>query len=101
MQKTLTKNFGKSKVSFPRPYLLSLQKESWNRLWEDGLKNLFREISPIRDYTGKEWELWFLDYKLDAPKYKSDEDAKIHNDSYEAPLRVFTKLVNIKTKEVR
>ncbi len=101
MQKLPVKNFGKSKVSFPRPYLLSLQKESWQRFWEEGLKNLFKEVSPIRDYTGKEWELWFLDYKMDVPKYKDDEDAKINNDSYEAPLRVMAKLVNLKTKDVK
>ncbi len=101
MQKLPVKNFGKSKVSFSRPYLLSLQKESWGRFWEEGLKNLFKEVSPIRDYTGKEWELWFMDYKMDAPKYKDDEEAKINNDSYEAPLRVMTKLVNLKTKDVK
>ena len=101
MQKLPTKNFGKSKVSYPRPYLLSLQKESWDRFWEEGLKNLFQEASPIKDYTGKEWELWFRDYKLDDPKYKSDYEAKENNDSYEASLRVTADLVNIKTKEKR
>ncbi len=101
MQNISVKNFGKSKVFLPRPYLLSLQKESWDRLWDEGLKNLFKEVSPIRDYTNKEWELWFVDYKMDAPKYVDDEEAKINNDSYEASMRVTTKLVNIKTKEVK
>lgn len=100
MQNIPVKNFGKSKVSLPRPYLLSLQKDSWDRMWGEGLKNLFKEVSPIRDYTGKEWELWFLDHKIDDPKY-DDEEAKANNDSYEASMRVTTKLVNIKTKEVR
>ncbi len=99
MQNTPVKNFGKSKVSLPRPYLLSLQKDSWDRMWDEGLKNLFKEVSPIRDYTGKEWELWFLDHKMDDPKY-GDEEAKANNDSYEASMRVMTRLVNLKTKEV-
>ena len=100
MQKIPVKNFGKSRVSLPRPHLLSFQKESWDRMWSEGLNNLFKEVSPIRDYTGKEWELWFLDHKMDDPKY-NDEEAKFNNDSYEASVRVMTKLVNLKTKEVR
>jgi DNA-directed RNA polymerase subunit beta len=110
---TKIKNFGKAKVSLPLPYLLSIQKESWKSFWERDLKELFQEISPIRDYTGKELELWFCDYnvkrgisdkvsyKLDEPKYKTDLEAKENNDSYEAPLRVRTKLVNLKTKEIK
>ncbi|MBZ9569609.1 DNA-directed RNA polymerase subunit beta [Patescibacteria group bacterium] len=95
------KDFSKSKISLPLPYLLSIQKESWQRFWERDLKELFLEISPIRDYTGKELELWFLDYKLDEPKYKTELEAKENNDSYEAALRVKVRLVNLKTKEIK
>ena len=99
MEQIKTKNFSKSKVDLALPYLLTVQKESWQWFLDAGLKELFAEISPIRDYTGKELELWFLDYGFSKPKYKSDIDAKQNNDSYEAPLRVKTKLVNLKTKE--
>ncbi|MCH8741442.1 DNA-directed RNA polymerase subunit beta [Patescibacteria group bacterium] len=95
------KNFGKSNIALSPPYLLETQKESWKRFWEKDLKELFKEISPIRDYTGKEFELWFLDYKLDKPKYELDFEARQNNDSYEASLRVNTKLVNLKTKEIK
>jgi len=95
------KNFGKAKVFLPLPYLISIQKESWQRFWERDLKELFQEISPIRDYTEKELELWFLDYKLDEPKYKNDLEAKKNNDSFEVALRVRVKLVNLKTKEIK
>lgn len=101
MNSLKVKNFGKAKVFLPLPYLLGLQKESWSSFWERDLAELFQEISPIRDYTGKELELWFLDYKLDEPKYKTDLEAKQNNDSYEAALRVKTKLVNLKTKEIK
>ena len=101
MEEIKVKNFGKAKVFLPLPYLLALQKESWQRFWEKDLRELFSEISPIRDYTGKELELWFLDYKLDESKYKSDLEAKKNNDSYEAALRVKTRLVNLKTKEIK
>ncbi len=60
---------------------------------------MFSEVFPIRDYTKKELELWFLDYKLDPPKYKTDLEAKKNNESYESSLRVKTKLVNLKTKK--
>lgn len=101
MEEIKTKNFGKGKVFLPLPYLLGLQKDSWNSFWDRDLRELFQEISPIRDYTKKELELWFSDYKLDAPNYKTDLEAKINNDSYEAPLRVKAKLVNLKTKEIK
>ncbi len=99
--KIQSKDFSKSKISLERPYLLSLQKESWQWFWEKGLKDLFSEISPIRDYTKKEFELWILDYRLDKPKYKNDLEAKENNDSYEAPLRIKVKLVNLQTKEAK
>jgi len=95
------KNFGKAKVSLALPYLLNLQKDSWRIFWERDLKELFTEISPIKDYTGKELELWFLDYKLDEPKYKNDLEAKKNNDSFEVSLRTKVKLVNLKTKEIK
>ncbi|MFH1462417.1 MAG: DNA-directed RNA polymerase subunit beta, partial [bacterium] len=96
-----TKSFAKSKVSLALPYLLAVQKESWRLFWERDLKELLGEVSPIRDYTGKELELWFLDFKLEESKYKTDLEAKQNNDSYEASLRVKTKLVNLKTKEIK
>ena len=95
------KNFGKSRVHLALPYLLEAQKDSWNIFWKRDLKELLREVSPIRDYTGKELELWFLDYKLDESKYKTDLEAKINNDSYESSLRVNVRLVNIKTQEIK
>lgn len=101
MEKVKTKNFGKSKVRLALPYLLEHQQESWKNFCRRDLKELFVEMSPIRDYTGKELELWFLDYQFDTPNYKSDLEAKQNNDSYAAPLRVKTRLVNLKTKEIK
>ena len=48
------KNFGKSKIQLPVPYLLEVQTNAWKIFWENDLKELFSEISPIRDYTKKE-----------------------------------------------
>ncbi len=99
--KNKVKDFSKSQVSYPLPSLIFLQQESGRQFWEEELKDLFAEISPVKDYTGKELELYFLDYKLGNPNYDSGFDAKENNDSYVAPLRVRTKLVNLKTKKAQ
>ena len=101
MDEIKTKNFGKAKVFLPLPYLLGLEKDSWKNFWERDLKELFQEVSPIRDYTKKELELWFLNYKLGESKYKTDLEAKLNNDSFEVPVRARTRLVNLKTKEIK
>jgi len=98
---TKVKNFSKSTLSFHLPNLLNLQQQAWEDFWEVRVKELFSEISPITDYTGKEFQLWFLDYKLGKPNYKDGLEAKKNNDSFEAPLRSKVKLVNLKTKEVK
>ncbi len=95
------KNFGKTKIFQPFPYLLAFQKESWEEFWNNRLSELFYEISPIRDYTGKEWELYFTNHKLGKPKYKNGKQAKENNDSYEAPLKADIELHNLKTKKVK
>jgi len=95
------KNFSRSKTSFPLPDLINLQKESWEIFWKEKLKELLSEISPVLDHTKKECELWFLDYKLDKPNYKNEFEAKENDDSFSAPLKVKTKLVNLKTKEIK
>jgi DNA-directed RNA polymerase subunit beta len=99
--KTKLKDFAKSKISYPLPSLIFLQQESGRQFWEEELRDLFAEVSPIRDYTGKEFELYFLDYKLGKPNYPSGYEAKENNDSFVAPLRVRTKLINLKTKRAQ
>ncbi len=94
-----TKDFSKSKIRLKIPFLLEPQKDSWQEFWENDIKDLFEEVSPIRDYTGKWLELWFLDYKLGEPNYKDEFEAKENEDTYAAPLKIIVKLVNLKTKE--
>ncbi|MFA6251903.1 MAG: DNA-directed RNA polymerase subunit beta [Candidatus Paceibacterota bacterium] len=97
--KNKLKDFSKNKISYPLPSLIFLQQESGRQFWEEELRDLFVEISPIKDYTGKEFELYFTDYKLGKPNYPCGYDAKENNDSFHAPLRVKVKLVNLKTKK--
>ncbi|MEK7622128.1 MAG: DNA-directed RNA polymerase subunit beta [Patescibacteria group bacterium] len=75
------------------PDLIKIQKASYQWLITDGLKELFREFSPIKDYSEKKFELEFASFEVDQPKF--DEYHAAQNQlSYEAPLRVRVKLVN-------
>ncbi len=86
--------------SLDLPNLIEVQRNSYNAFLKEGLKELFEEISPVRDFTGRSLELAFLDYKLDKPK--TDEDtARERNVTYEAPLRTQVQLTNLETGEIR
>jgi len=78
--------------------LIEIQRNSFQWFVEKGLRELFDEISPIKDHTGKELELSFLNYKFDAPKY-SEEQTKEKDLTFEAALRVNLKLINRTTKD--
>ncbi|OGZ59547.1 MAG: DNA-directed RNA polymerase subunit beta [Candidatus Spechtbacteria bacterium RIFCSPLOWO2_12_FULL_38_22] len=82
------------------PNLLSIQKDSYRWFWDKGLRTLFDEISPVKDFSGKDLELYFGDYRLEDPKY-TEVTARRQNASYEAALRVAVKLHNKKSGEVK
>ena len=84
----------------PLPNLVEVQLNSYQWFLEHGLKELFEEVSPIKDYSGKDLELSFEDYFLDEPKC-NEAEAKKYGLSYEAPLRAKVKLNNKKTKEIK
>lgn len=96
-----TKVFSKRKIEVEPPHFLATQREAWERFLNVHLKKLLDEFSPIRDYTKKELELWFLDYKLEKGKYKDEFEAKENNDTYSASLRAKCRMVNLKTKEMK
>ena len=99
---------GKNKrMSFSRipeklelPNLIEVQKDSYEWFVREGLREVFRDISPITDYTGG-LILEFLDYSLkDDPKYTIAE-CKERDATYAAPLRVKIRLINKETGEVK
>lgn len=75
------------------PNLIEIQLNSYKWFLEKGLKELLAEINPIKDFTGKNLELYFGDYFLDKPKY-DEVTSRERNSTYEAPLYVSAKLVN-------
>ncbi|OGE80839.1 MAG: DNA-directed RNA polymerase subunit beta [Candidatus Doudnabacteria bacterium RIFCSPHIGHO2_12_FULL_48_11] len=75
------------------PNLIELQSNSYQWFLDKGLRELFSEINPIKDFTGKNFELIFGNYFLDKPKY-DEKTAKERNTTFEAPLYVSVKLTN-------
>ena len=99
------KNVGDNRVFFSDvknflelPDLIELQKKSYKWFWDEGLKELFDEVSPITDFIGRDLEIHFCNYLLDEPKF-DEVTSKEKNVSFEAPLRVNVKLLNKKTDQ--
>lgn len=84
--------------SFNEESLIEMQRGSFKWFIEKGLRELFDEISPIKDHTGEELELHFLDYHFDEPKY-TEAQSKEKDQTYEAALRVKLKLIDKKRKQ--
>ncbi len=88
------KYFGRYKQPLVEmPNLVESQVASFNWLIKDGLKELFEEFSPIKDYSEKKFELAFTGFQLDEPKF-DEYYAKENKLTFDAPLRVRVKLIN-------
>ncbi|WP_462412552.1 DNA-directed RNA polymerase subunit beta [Neobacillus sp. Marseille-QA0830] len=81
------------------PNLIEIQTSSYQWFLDEGLREMFQDISPIEDFTGN-LSLEFIDYSLGEPKY-SVEESKERDVTYSAPLRVKVRLVNKETGEVK
>ncbi len=77
----------------PMPNLVETHLKSYEWLIEEGLKEAFKDFSPIRDYSEKKFELEFTGIELSKPKY-DEYFAKENKLSYEAPLKARVKLIN-------
>lgn len=76
--------------------LIETQKSSYGWFFDTGIKELFDEISPITDFTGRDLELYFEDYTIDEPKF-DEVTCREKNTSFESPLRAKVRLVNKRT----
>jgi DNA-directed RNA polymerase subunit beta len=95
-KKTTTpqKHFGRYKKPLASlPSLVEPQQNSFSWLVKEGLKEVFKEFSPINDYSGKKFELSFSRFELGEPKY-DEYYAKENMLTYHAPLRSIVKLKN-------
>ena len=93
-------SFSKINEVIDMPNLIEVQKDSYKWFVEEGLKEVFKDMSSITDYTGN-LELRFIDYRFDEqPKYSVTE-CKARDTTYAAPLRVLTQLYNKETGEIK
>jgi DNA-directed RNA polymerase subunit beta len=81
------------------PNLIEIQQKSYQWFLNEGLREMFHDISPIQDFTGN-LVLEFIDYSLGEPKY-TVEDCKERDVTFAAPLRVKVRLINKETGEVK
>ena len=98
--KTTRMSFSKINEVLDMPNLIEVQKDSYNWFLNEGLKEVFGDVSSITDYTGN-LVLEFIDYRLDeTPKY-TVEQCKERDVTYAAPLRVRARLLNKETGEIK
>jgi DNA-directed RNA polymerase subunit beta len=94
------KRYARIPEVLPVPNLIELQLESFRWFVDRGLRELFDEISPIKDFTGKVMELQFLDYEFGDPKY-SEEECRTKDMTFSKPLYVNVELLIKETGEIQ
>ena len=82
------------------PNLIQSQLKSYEWFTSDALKEVYREISPISDYTGKKYELFFLEHYFKDPKY-SPQECKEREITFSQPLYVKTRLEMKESGEIK
>ena len=98
--KNVRLSYSKIKEVLDMPNLIEVQKDSYKWFLEEGLKEIFHDISPITDHAGK-LVLEFFDYRLDYNSKYSVEECKESDTKYAAPLRVSVRLINTETGEIK
>ena len=98
--KRVRMSYSKQREVLEMPNLIQVQTDSYKWFLEEGLKEVFRDISPITDFNGS-LSLDFVDYELalDSVKY-TIEECKERDATYSAPLRVKVRLHNNETEEI-
>ena len=98
--KTLRKSFARHEEILQMPYLLEVQKNSYQWFLDTGLREVFKDVGSIGDYAGN-LELSFVDYSMDEkPKYDVEE-CKGRDATYAAPIKVRVRLRNKETEEIK
>jgi len=92
--------FNRTSTVLEMPWLIQTQVDSFDWFKREGLRELFDEISPITDFTGKSMELHFLDYHFEKPRY-SPAECRDRDATFAAPLKVNVRLVIKETGEVK
>ncbi len=98
--KTMRKSYAKYNEILEIPNMLKIQKDSYQWFLKEGLREVFKDVGTITDFSGK-LELSFLDYSMDdKPKY-TIEECKERDATYAKPMKVRVRLRNTETDEIK
>ncbi|MBQ7858415.1 MAG: DNA-directed RNA polymerase subunit beta, partial [Oscillospiraceae bacterium] len=98
--KTTRKSYAKYEEILEIPNMLKIQKDSYQWFLDEGLREVFKDVGTITDFSGK-LELSFLDYSMeDKPKY-TIEECKERDTTYARPIKVRVRLRNTETDEIK
>ncbi len=98
--KTMRKSYAKYNEILEMPNMLKIQKDSYQWFLDEGLREVFKDVGTITDFSGK-LELSFLDYSMeDKPKY-TIEECKERDATYARPIKVRVRLRNTETEEIK
>jgi len=98
--KNVRMSYAKIDEVLDMPNLIEVQKDSYKWFLEEGLKEVFKDISPITDYTGN-LILEFIDYKLEDKVKYPVEECKERDANYASPIKAKVRLINKETEEVK
>lgn len=98
IQKQTRRNFGREEKKLPDLNLSLVQRESWEKFLDEDVINELSEISPIDDFTGKNWQILLEEPKLGQPKLNAGV-AQEKGLTYSVPLKITASLINKKTGE--
>ncbi len=97
---TTRMSFGKIDEVMEMPNLIEVQKNSYQWFLDEGLKEVFRDVAEITDYTGN-WVLTFIDYRIDEKTKYTVQECKERDATYAAPMRVTVRLLNKETGAIK
>ena len=98
--RTIRKSYARAEEIQDMPHLLEIQKNSYKWFLDEGLREVFKDVGTITDFSGK-LELSFLDYTMeDKPKY-TIEEYKERDATYAKPIKVRVRLRNTETDEIK
>jgi DNA-directed RNA polymerase subunit beta len=100
LEHKLLKSFAKLPETLEIPDLIQVQLDSFRWFQEEGLRELFEEISPIQDYTNTRLELHFVDYEFREPLHAISECLE-RGLTYSSPVHVTAQLVVKETGEIK
>ena len=97
--RTIRKSYARAEEIQDMPHLLEIQKNSYKWFLDEGLREVFKGVAAITDYSGN-LELSFVDYSMNEPP-KYSEECKARDATYAAPLKVSVRLRNRETEEIK